>query len=60
MNTDTPSQTTPALTRQERNRIAVRKYRQSDAGKAAMLRYTEKRRERNKAARQVTADPPAE
>lgn len=31
--------------RRERNRVAVNKYRQTEAGKAAMARYVQKRRE---------------
>ena len=38
--------------RRERNRIAVNKYRQTEAGKAAMARYIQKRRESRLAQRQ--------
>lgn len=37
--------------RRERNRLAVTKYRQTEAGKASMARYVAKRRERNAAAK---------
>lgn len=39
------------VTRRERNRLAVTKYRQTEAGKAAMARYVNKRRERIAAAK---------
>lgn len=40
------------VTRRERNRLAVTKYRQTEAGKAAMARYVNKRRELKLAQRQ--------
>lgn len=40
-----------SVTRRERNRLAVTKYRQTEAGKAAMARYVNKRRERIAAAK---------
>lgn len=45
-------------TRRERNRIAVTKYRQTEAGKAAMARYVSKRRERIIAAKLATLTSP--
>lgn len=42
-------------TRRERNRIAVNKYRQTEAGKAAMARYVNKRRELKLALRGQTS-----
>ena len=43
------------VTRRERNRIAVNKYRQTEAGKAAMARYVNKRRELKLALRDQTS-----